>query len=71
MAGLPITRPELVSASIFTSRIAWNAFLAADALLDRKKRTVPVTIANSLTEHDIDWAGNRSAVGAHRFEPCA
>ena len=52
---LPVIRPGLAAASIFTFRIAWNEFLLANALLDRKTRTVPVTIVNSLTEHDIDW----------------
>ncbi|MEO1649406.1 MAG: carbohydrate ABC transporter permease [Pseudomonadota bacterium] len=52
---LPIIRPGLAAAAIFTFRIAWNEFLLANALLDRNSRTVPVTIVNSLTEHDIDW----------------
>ena len=52
---LPVIQPGLAAASIFTFRIAWNEFLLANALLDRKTRTVPVTIVNSLTEHDIDW----------------
>ena len=42
-------------AAIFTFRISWNEFLLANALADRSTRTVPVTIVNSLTEHDIDW----------------
>ncbi len=52
---LPVIKPGLAAASIFTFRIAWNEFLLANALADRKSRTVPVTIVNSLTEHDIDW----------------
>lgn len=52
---LPIIRPGLAAASIFTFRIAWNEYLLANALLNRNTRTVPVTIVNSLTEHDIDW----------------
>ena len=52
---LPVIRPGLAAAAIFTFRIAWNEFLLANALLDRKTRTVPVTLVNSLTEHDIDW----------------
>ncbi|MEM7774893.1 MAG: carbohydrate ABC transporter permease [Pseudomonadota bacterium] len=52
---VPIIRPGLAAASIFTFRIAWNEFLLANALLDRSTRTVPVTLVNSLTEHDIDW----------------
>lgn len=53
---LPLIKPGLAAAAIFTFRIAWNEFLLANALLDRNTRTVPVTIVNSLTEYDIDWA---------------
>ena len=52
---LPIIKPGLAAAAIFTFRISWNEFLLANALADRSTRTVPVTIVNSLTEHDIDW----------------
>ncbi|MEM6357324.1 MAG: carbohydrate ABC transporter permease [Pseudomonadota bacterium] len=52
---LPVIKPGLAAASIFTFRIAWNEFLLANALADRGTRTVPVTIVNSLSEHDIDW----------------
>lgn len=52
---LPMIKPGLAAAAIFTFRIAWNEFLLANALLDRNTRTVPVTLVNSLTEHDIDW----------------
>lgn len=52
---LPVIKPGLAAAAIFTFRIAWNEFLLANALADRNSRTVPVTIVNSLTEYDIDW----------------
>jgi multiple sugar transport system permease protein len=52
---LPIIKPGLAAAAIFTFRVAWNEFLLANALADRNSRTVPVTIVNSLTEYDIDW----------------
>lgn len=52
---LPVIKPGLAAASIFTFRIAWNEFIIANALLDRNTRTVPVTIVNSLTEYDINW----------------
>ena len=55
MVVLPVIKPGLAAAAIFTFRIAWNEFLLANALLDRNTRTVPVTLVNSLTEHDIDW----------------
>ena len=52
---LPLIKPGIAAASIFTFRVAWNEFLLANALADRNTRTVPVTIVNSLTEFDIDW----------------
>ena len=52
---LPVIKPGLAAAAIFTFRIAWDEFLLANALLNRDTRTVPVTIVNSLTEYDIDW----------------
>lgn len=52
---LPIIKPGLAAAAIFTFRIAWNEFLLANALSGRSTRTVPVTIVNSITEYDIDW----------------
>lgn len=60
---LPLIKPGLAAAAIFTFRIAWNEFLLANALADRNSRTVPVTIVNSLTEYDIDW-GVIMATGA-------
>ncbi len=52
---LPIIKPGLAAAAIFTFRIAWNEFLLGNALLNRNTRTVPVTIVNSITEYDINW----------------
>ena len=52
---LPLIKPGLAAAAIFTFRIGWNEFLLANALADRSTRTVPVTIVNRLTEYDIDW----------------
>ncbi|MEM7464464.1 MAG: carbohydrate ABC transporter permease [Pseudomonadota bacterium] len=52
---LPVIKPGLAAASIFTFRIAWNEYLLANSIADRGSRTVPVTIVNSITEYDIDW----------------
>ncbi len=52
---LPLIKPGLAAAAIFTFRVAWNEFLLGNVLADRSTRTVPVTIVNSLTEYDIDW----------------
>jgi multiple sugar transport system permease protein len=60
---LPLIKPGLAAAAIFTFRIAWNEFLLGNALANRNTRTVPVTIVNRLTEYDIDW-GVIMATGA-------
>ncbi len=52
---LPLIKPGLAAAAIFTFRIAWNEFLIANVLSNRNTRTVPVTIVNNLTEFNIDW----------------
>jgi multiple sugar transport system permease protein len=52
---LPLIKPGMAAAAIFTFRIAWNEFLLGNALADRDSRTVPVTIVNRLTEYEIDW----------------
>lgn len=52
---LPLIKPGLAAAAIFTFRIAWNEFLLANALASRGTRTVPVTIVNSITEFNTDW----------------
>ena len=52
---VPLIKPGLAAAAIFTFRIGWNEFLLANVLTDRRTRTVPVTIVNSLTEYDIEW----------------
>ncbi|MDZ7823547.1 MAG: carbohydrate ABC transporter permease [Ahrensia sp.] len=52
---LPVIKPGLAAAAIFTFRVAWNEFLLSNALSGRGTRTVPVTIVNSITEYEIDW----------------
>lgn len=52
---LPLIKPGVAAAAIFTFRVGWNEFLLANVLSDRASRTVPVAIVNSLTEYDIDW----------------
>ncbi|SDZ49949.1 multiple sugar transport system permease protein [Jannaschia faecimaris] len=55
MVVLPLIKPGLAAAAIFTFCVAGNEFLLGNALADRNSRTVPVTKVNSLTEYDIDW----------------
>lgn len=59
---LPLIRPGLAAAAIFTFRIAWNEFILALILTNRSTRTIPVHISLFLTEHNIDW-GRLMATG--------
>ncbi len=49
---LPLIRPGLAAAAIFTFRIAWNEYLLASALADRDTMTVPILIVNNAGEFD-------------------
>ena len=59
---LPLIKPGLAAAAIFTFRIAWNEFILALILTNRSTRTIPVNISLFMTEHNIDW-GQIMAIG--------
>ncbi len=59
---LPVIKPGLAAAAIFTFRIAWNEFILALILTNRVTRTIPVNISLFMTEHNIDW-GRIMAMG--------
>ena len=52
---LPIIKPGLAAAAIFTFRIAWNEYLLASALSDRDTKTVPILIVNNMSEFNVEW----------------
>ena len=52
---LPLIKPGLAAAAIFTFRIAWNEYLLASALSDRGTKTVPILIVNNMSEFNIEW----------------
>ena len=52
---LPLIKPGLAAAAIFTFRIAWNEYLLASALADRNTKTVPILIVNNVSEFNIEW----------------
>ncbi|RYH07847.1 carbohydrate ABC transporter permease [Tropicimonas sp. IMCC6043] len=52
---LPLIKPGLAAAAIFTFRIAWNEYLLASALADRNTMTVPILIVNNTSEFNIEW----------------
>ena len=60
---LPVIRPGLAAAAIFTFRIAWNEFILALVLTNRATRTMPVKVSLFITEHNIEW-GEVMALGA-------
>jgi multiple sugar transport system permease protein len=49
---LPLIKPGLAAAAIFTFRIAWNEYLLASALANRETMTVPILIVNNASEFD-------------------
>jgi len=52
---LPMIKPGLAAAAIFSFRIAWNEFILALVLTNRFTRTMPVEISLSVSEHNIEW----------------
>lgn len=59
---LPLIKPGLAAASIFTFRIAWNEFIIALVLTNRMTRTLPVATTIYLTDIGVQW-GNITAMG--------
>lgn len=59
---LPLIRPGLAAAAIFTFRIAWNEFILALVLTDRATRTLPVAASLYVTDIGVDW-GKIMALG--------
>jgi len=64
---LPLIRPGLAAAAIFTFRIAWNEFILSLVLTNRYTRTLPVATSLFLTDHGIQW-GKIMAMGT--LLPC-
>lgn len=52
---LPMIKPGLAAAAIFSFRIAWNEFILALVLTNRFTRTMPVEISLSVSEQNIEW----------------
>jgi multiple sugar transport system permease protein len=60
---LPLMKPGLAAAAIFTFRIAWNEFILALVLTDRATRTLPVAASLYITDIGVDW-GKIMALGS-------
>jgi multiple sugar transport system permease protein len=59
---VPLIKPGLAAAAIFTFRIAWNEFILALVLTNRLTRTLPVATTIYLTDTGVEW-GNITAMG--------
>ena len=59
---LPLIKPGLAAAAIFTFRISWNEFILALVLTNRVTRTLPVATTIYLTDTGVEW-GNITAMG--------
>ncbi len=59
---LPLIKPGLAAAAIFTFRISWNEFIIALVLTNRVTRTLPVATTIYLTDTGVEW-GNITAMG--------
>jgi ABC-type glycerol-3-phosphate transport system permease component len=57
---LPLARPGLATATIFSLILAWNDFLFAAVLTGHRSQTLPVMMAGYTTDSGIDW-GNMTA----------
>jgi multiple sugar transport system permease protein len=59
---LPLLKPGLAAAGIFTFRIAWNELVLASILTSRSTRTLPYAVFLYIKDTGIDW-GELMAAG--------
>ena len=59
---LPLIRPGLAAAGIFTFRIAWNELILSLVLTNRFTRTLPVAASLYITDVGVEW-GKIMAIG--------
>jgi len=59
---LPLLKPGLAAAAIFTFRLAWNEFILSFILTNRYTRTLPASISNYITDTGVEW-GKITAAG--------
>jgi len=52
---LPLIKPGLAAAAIFTFRLAWNEFILSFILTNRVTRTLPAAISNYITDTGVEW----------------
>jgi multiple sugar transport system permease protein len=59
---VPLIKPGLAAAAIFTFRIAWNELVIASVLTNRTTRTAPYAVYLFITSEGIEW-GRLMAAG--------
>jgi multiple sugar transport system permease protein len=59
---LPLVKPGLAAAAIFTFRISWNELVIASVLTNRTTRTAPYAVYLFITSEGIEW-GRLMAAG--------
>ena len=59
---VPINKPALAAAAIFTAFMSWNEFLIATSIARRQATTLSIAVASFITDRGIDW-GPMSAMG--------
>ena len=59
---LPLIRPGLAAAGIFTFRMAWNELILSLVLTNRFTRTLPVAASLYITDVGVEW-GKIMAIG--------
>jgi len=59
---LPLLKPGLAAAAIFTFRIGWNELVLASILTGRTTRTLPYGLYLTITDMGVDW-GQLMAAG--------
>jgi len=52
---LPLIKPGLAAAAIFTFRLAWNEFILSFILTNRVTRTLPAAISNYISDTGVEW----------------
>ena len=52
---LPLLKPGMAAAAIFTFRLAWNEFILSFILTNRYTRTLPASISNYITDTGVEW----------------
>jgi multiple sugar transport system permease protein len=52
---VPMLKPGLAAAAIFTFRLAWNEFILSFILTNRVTRTLPAAISNYMTDTGVEW----------------